>query len=181
MSRPAVLILGGSGFIGRALQKRLGNQYDLIIADLQRNHSTDTSSMQCHIFDQGDGKQVKELLSKLASCSDRLVGAIHLTAYYDFRNQSDARYTNLEATFPQLLKGLDELLPVGAPILHSSSMAAMAPTNPGIPLSAESTRAGTWVYPKHKLNMEHIITSSQLFVRGVCAPKHVIARAYSQQ
>ncbi|MAA79580.1 MAG: hypothetical protein CL916_10005 [Deltaproteobacteria bacterium] len=162
MNRPTVLILGGSGFIGQAIQQQLHEEYDLITADLKPNSFDNASPRHHHIIDQGNPKHVQHLLSVLEEYSDRLVGVIHLTAYYDFRNQPDKRYTQLEQTFPQLLRGLDALLPAGAPILHSSSMAAMAPTEPGYPLSADSPRIGSWAYPQHKLAMERIIESCVL-------------------
>ncbi|MEC7986125.1 MAG: NAD(P)-dependent oxidoreductase [Myxococcota bacterium] len=162
MSRPVVLILGGSGFIGRAIQRHLHKDYDIITADLQPNAFHEGSSSQHHIIDQGNPEDVARLLSLLEPNAERLVGAIHLTAYYDFRNQPDRRYTQLEQTFPQLLRGLDGLLPAGVPILHSSSMAAMEPTEPGSPLTASSPRIGSWAYPKHNLAMERILESSAL-------------------
>ena len=162
MSRPAVLILGGSGFIGRALQRRLHSEYGLFTADVQPNDAADEYAVQHLLVDQGSPEDVARLLRWIEPHAPRLAGVVHLTAYYDFRNQPDERYARLEQTFPQLLRGLDALLPAGVPILHSSSMAAMGPTNPGIPLSADSPRVGSWAYPKHKLTMERIIESAGL-------------------
>ena len=161
MKRSSVLILGASGFIGRAVQQQLSSDHELITADLQPNALNDVSS-EHHIIDQGNPEDVARLLSALEHHCDRLVGVVHLTAYYDFRNQPDKRYAQLEQTFPQLLRGLDALLPAGVPILHSSSMAAMAPTEPGSPLSASSPRMGSWAYPQHKLAMERILESCEL-------------------
>ena len=63
MNPPSVLILGASGFIGRAIQRQLSNEYQLITADLQPNVYSDVSSSEHHIIDQGDPKDVKRLLS----------------------------------------------------------------------------------------------------------------------
>ena len=178
MNRPVVLILGSSGFIGQAIQRQLNKDYDIITADLQPNPFNEVSSKQHHIIDQGKSEDVARLLTALTSCSDQLAGVIHLTAYYDFRNQPDKRYTQLEQTFPQLLRGLDALLPAGSPILHSSSMASMEPTEPGVLLSASSPRIGSWAYPQHKLAMEHIIESCKL-KRPVA--ELVLAGVYSDQ
>ena len=136
MSRPIVLILGSSGFIGQAIQRELNAKYDLISVDLNPNAFNEASSIAHHIVDQGNPDQVERLLTALKPYAAQLAGVIHLTAYYDFRNKADKRYTQLEETFPQLLEGLDALLPAGRPILHSSSMAAMEPTEPGSPLLA---------------------------------------------
>lgn len=157
-----VLILGGSGFVGQALQRRLESDYDLVTADLEPNPLYEVPSIQHHVMDQGNPEHVKRLLSEISPLSERLAGVVHLTAYYDFRNQPDERYTRLEQTFSSLLNGLDALLPEGTPILHSSSMAAMAPTEPNRPLSATSPRVGSWAYPMHKLAMERIIESCEL-------------------
>lgn len=162
MNRPIVVILGASGFIGRALQRKLYDDYELITVDLQPNTLPEEFPTHHHIMNQGNPEHIEKLLSALAVHSDRLAGVVHLTAYYDFRNQPDKRYTQLEQTFPQLLHGLDKLLPAGAPILHSSSMAAMEPTEPGSPLSAKSPRIGSWAYPQHKLTMERILESCSL-------------------
>lgn len=186
MSRPVLLILGGSGFIGRAIQRRVLNEHDLIIADLQSG-APSRPQVQHHILDQGNPDDVAHLLSVLAQQAERLAGVVHLTAYYDFRNQSDDRYTRLEQTFPQLLHGLDALLPEGAPILHSSSMAAMAPTEPGTPLTAGSPRVGGWEYPRHKLAMERILEScalnrpvAELVLAGVYSDKAELVPLFQQ-
>ncbi|HCH61663.1 MAG: hypothetical protein CL927_14260 [Deltaproteobacteria bacterium] len=178
MTRPVVLILGGSGFIGRAIQRRLHPEYHLITADIEPNHAAGSTDSEHHMLDQGSSEDVAQLLTQLQPLSDRLAGVVHLTAYYDFRNQPDERYTRLERTFPQLLRGLDALLPAGTPILHSSSMAAMGPTTPGRPLSADSPRVGSWAYPKHKLTMERILESCAL-ERPVA--ELVLAGVYSDQ
>ncbi len=162
MSRPAVLILGGSGFIGRALQRRLHPAYGLFTADVQPNDAADEYAAKHLLVDQGSPEDVARLLRWIEPHAPRLEGVVHLTAYYDFRNQPDERYARLEQTFPQLLRELDALLPPGVPILHSSSMAAMGPTTPGVPLSADSPRIGSWAYPRHKLTMERIIESAGL-------------------
>lgn len=177
MSGQAVVILGSSGFVGRAIQREFTDRYELITADLQPNTCGDAPTSQHYTIDQGNPEDVKHLLSMLRKRADQLAGVVHLTAYYDFRNQPDERYTRLEHTFPQLLRGLDALLPVGAPILHSSSMAAMAPTEPGKPLSANSPRAGSWAYPKHKLAMERIIEACDL---NRPAAELVLAAVYSE-
>ena len=187
MKRPVVLIFGGSGFIGQAIQTLLSNDYDLIVVDLLPNPLEQKSSVEHYIIDQGNPEQVQHLLSKVAEQADRLVGAIHLTAYYDFRNQPDKRYTQLEENFPQLLRGLDALLPEGCPILHSSSMAAMEPTEPGSPLLASSPRIGSWEYPRHKLAMEHMIEScalkrpvAELVLAGVYSDKGELVPLFQQ-
>ena len=74
-------------------------------------------------------------------------GLIHLTAYYDFRNRPDQRYTELEQTFPQLLHGLDKLLPTSAPpVLRGSSMPAPRTNGAGLPALGSSPRIGSWAY-----------------------------------
>ena len=162
MNRPAVLILGSSGFIGRAIQRQLYSTYDLITADLNPNPSNEYFTTQHHIIDQGNPDHVERLLTDLAPHSERLAGVVHLTAYYDFSNKPNERYNRLEQTFAKLLKGIDELLQVGIPILHSSSMASMEPTEPGLPLTPSSPRIGSWAYPHHKLEMERILESCEL-------------------
>ena len=187
MSRPIVLILGSSGFIGQAIQRELNAKYDLISVDLNPNAFNEASSIAHHIVDQGNPDQVERLLTALKPYADQLAGVIHLTAYYDFRNKADKRYTQLEKTFPQLLEGLDALLPAGRPILHSSSMAAMEPTEPGCPLLASSPRIGSWAYPQHKLRMERIIESldlnrpmAELVLAGVYSDRAELVPLYQQ-
>ena len=45
MSRPIVLILGSSGFIGQAIQRELNAKYDLISVDLNPNAFNEASRL----------------------------------------------------------------------------------------------------------------------------------------
>ncbi|MEL6344470.1 MAG: NAD-dependent epimerase/dehydratase family protein [Myxococcota bacterium] len=187
--RPAVLILGGGGFIGQRLRLRLMDRYDLLTVDIRRPAPVHTL-MGAHpqpqpweriaVLDQGDPNDVEQILTFAGAHRERLAGVVHLTAYYDFRNQPDVRYDRLENTFRALLLGLDQLLPDGAPILHSSSMAAMAPTEPGQRQTADSPRLGAWAYPRHKLAMERIIENLALQTPRPLA-ELVLAGVYSDR
>ena len=168
---PCVLILGAQGFIGKRLRQRLASEYALLCVDvhpligLEAMISSEADACEEYLFryDLGDPEQIEELFAEIGpQRQSRIVAVIHLAAYYDFLNKEDARYERLQTSMPALLAAVEQYVPDDAPLIYASSMAAMAPTEPGHKLTPESPRLGAWAYPQHKIASEKLLEGSSI-------------------
>ena len=171
--RPFVLILGAQGFIGTALRKHLAAQgrWSLLSVDVQPPKAisalTGAEAAGCEEYlfqtDLGDPTQIQELFDQIGpERLSQVHSVVHLAAYYDFLNKHDSRYERLQTSMPALLGTIEERVPDAAPLIYASSMAAMAPTEPGHKLTAASPRLGAWAYPQHKIASEKLLEGSGL-------------------
>ncbi len=167
--RDTILILGAQGFIGSRLRDRLNGQYRLLSVDVRpltpvraRIGDDDLRKERLFRLDLGDPAQVDEFFDAIAGEFNRLLAVIHLAAYYDFRNQPDARYDRLHMGLRHLIKLLSHHVDAGVPLIHASSMASLAPTDPGRPITEESSRLGAWMYPASKIEAENILRQAAL-------------------
>lgn len=168
---PCVLILGAQGFIGKRLRQRLSSDYTLLCVDvsplvgLEAMISSKASSGEEFLFryDLGDPAQIEELFEEIGpERQERIVAVVHLAAYYDFMNKEDSRYERLQSSMPVLLGAVEKYVPDDAPLIYASSMAAMAPTEPGQKLTPDSPRLGAWAYPQHKIASEKLLEGSTI-------------------
>jgi nucleoside-diphosphate-sugar epimerase len=164
-----VLVLGAHGFIGTELRRHLAPSYRLLSVDIRpgrpiRTHVAGQAREET-LFqtDLGDVAQVNELFDALDPQElERLRGIVHLAAHYDFKNQPDARYERLHRAFPHLLRRIEQAVPAGVPLVYASSMASLAPTEPGRALTEHSPRLGAWMYPAYKIQAEDQLRSADL-------------------
>ncbi len=162
--RDTILILGAEGFIGSRLRDRLNGQYRLFSVDVRpltpvraRIGADDLRSERLFRLDLGDPAQLDEFFEAIAGDFGRLRAVMHLAAYYDFRNQPDARYDRLHVGLRHLLQLLHQHVDADVPLIYASSMASLAPTEPGRPITEESSRLGAWMYPASKIEAENIL------------------------
>jgi len=161
MSGESVLVLGAQGFLGRAIRRRLSGRYRLLNVDLQPGASIAETERNLR-FDMSRSDEIDAMFSELSSDLPSIVGVVDLVAYYDFTNEPDPRYAEVEAGLEYLLKRTGELLPPDAPFIYASSMAALEPTEPGQKLTPESPRARGWAYPRHKVQCEALIEAASV-------------------
>ena len=165
-----VLILGAQGFIGTELRSLLASKYRVLSVDVRpgepiRAHvaADDLHEEKLLQADLGDMRQIDELWEALPQSEfERLRGVVHLAAYYDFKNKPDARYDRLHRALDHLLARIDETVPAGVPLVYAASMASLAPTEPGEPLTEQSPRLGSWMYPAFKIKAEDVIRAAEL-------------------
>ena len=152
-SRPTIMITGAAGFIGTALRESLNSDYDLICVDLKPAPS-DHSGQKWHQVDITDIKAVDQLFR---SVQKPLSGLIHLAWYYDFSNLPHPRYRAAVDSVAALAEAFGRSSMPHAPFVFTSSMAAMAPTTPGIKQTPESPRSEAWQYPASKVRGERAL------------------------
>lgn len=192
-----VVVLGGSGFIGRALLRALAGDahfanskgipprvlnvdlHPLPASDDLPDDTTLKESVEDCLADLGDPAARARVLATLRERASEIRGVVVLAAYYDFRDQPDARYDRLQAAFAELFPLLvREILPPGAPLIFASSMASLAPTTPGKRLTHNSERVGLWHYPRYKLAAENLLRELVREARGPIV-ELVLAGVYS--
>ncbi|MBM4251347.1 MAG: NAD(P)-dependent oxidoreductase [Deltaproteobacteria bacterium] len=154
-SKPTLMITGAAGFIGTALRQCLRVEYDLICIDLLPAPSL-SSGEEWHQMDVTDVASVERLLRRLQK---PLSGLIHLAWYYDFSNLPHPRYQAAADSMATLVAAFGRYAASDAPFIFASSMAAMAPTVPGVKQTAASPRSAAWQYPASKVRGEKALRS----------------------
>jgi nucleoside-diphosphate-sugar epimerase len=163
MMRDDVLILGAAGFIGSRIRQRLADRYHLLSVDLQRIEpverlvDVDAVGEKRFELDMGEPDDIDAMWDAISRDQHDVTAVIDLVAHYDFTNEPDERYDRVIVGLEHLLDTLPEQVPHDAPFIYASSMAALAPTEPGNALTPESPRLGAWAYPAHKIEAEHVI------------------------
>lgn len=167
--RDTILMLGAEGFIGSHLRDSINGRYRLLSVDVRpltpvraRIGDETLHSERLLRLDLGDPAQIDDLFEAIADECNRLRAVIHLAAYYDFLNQPDARYDRLHVGLRHLLKRLRQYVTPDVPLIYASSMASLAPTDPGRPITEKSARLGAWLYPASKIEAEDILREAAL-------------------
>lgn len=153
--KPTVLITGAAGFIGTALCKSLQAEYDLVCIDLLPA-PMQVADQEWHDVDVTDVTSVEHLLRGLPK---PLAGLVHLAWYYDFSNLPHPRYKAAADSLATLVEVFGRYAAPDAPFIFASSMAAMAPTVPGVKQTPASPRSSAWQYPASKVRGEEALRS----------------------
>lgn len=152
-SKPTIMITGAAGFIGTALRESLSLDYDLICVDLLPA-PTVVPGQQWHQIDITDPQAIDRLFQSLQK---PLSGLIHLAWYYDFSNYPHPRYQAAADSLAALVEAFGRNARPDAVFVFASSMAAMAPTVPGIKQTPDSPRSEAWQYPASKVQGERAL------------------------
>jgi len=149
------MITGASGFIGSALRRRLAVDFDLLCVDLFP--ATETAKGEVwQIVDVTDSGAIAKLFANLRR---PLAGLVHLAWYYDFSNQPHPGYDAAVRAIAPLAEGFSSASVPDAPFIFASSMAAMAPTEPGHKQTPDWPRSEAWQYPASKVRAERQLRS----------------------
>ena len=106
-SRPIVLITGSSGFLGRAIAKRLARHHRVVGLDSdepkQPLHGVETVRVDL-TSDDSVGAVLDQVRTRFGS---RIASVVHLAAYYDLSGEPDPKYQSVtvEGT-RRVLRGL---------------------------------------------------------------------------
>jgi nucleoside-diphosphate-sugar epimerase len=161
MSRELVIVLGAEGFIGRAIRRRIGDRYRVVCVDKEPPTEVGANERRLQL-DMGKAGDIDALFSALGGEPQRVAGVLDLVAYYDFKNEPDERYGEIEEGLGVLLERCGRDLPADAPFVYASSMAALEPTEPGTKLGPDAPRSGAWAYTAHKVRCEQILEAADV-------------------
>ena len=149
-SKPVIVITGAAGFVGTALRRLLGDLFSIVAVDLRIPASPEKGE-RWEKLDVTDYSDLKRLFQSI----DRpLAGLVHLAWYYDFTNRPHPRYMAAVEGIRPLVEQFSRAALPDAPFIFSGSMAALAPTIPGVRQTADSPSAGGWQYPRSKVLAE---------------------------
>lgn len=152
-SKPIIMLTGAAGFIGTALRESLSLEYDLLCVDLLPAPRA-LNGEEWHQMDVTDIQAVNHLFRSLRK---PLSGLIHLAWYYDFSNLPHPRYQAAADSMAALVEAFGRNAKPDAPFIFASSMAAMAPTVPGVKQTPESPSSEAWQYPASKVRGERAL------------------------
>src|SRR5687768_8845530 len=147
--KPLVLITGSEGRIGKAIEAALGDDYTVV--GFERKCDSGSHCITVDISSDEDLSRACEQLRQ--DYGQRIASVIHLAAFYDFSDEPNPLYdeVNVKGT-RRLLKALESF--EVEQFIYASTMLVHAPTEPGLPINEESTLAPKWPYPESKVAAE---------------------------
>lgn len=168
--RPAVIVTGSSGMLGRPTCRRLAQAgYEVLGFDRVGLPEPPTNLEHVHDVecDLTDYNNVRGAVSDVKRrCGARLASVVHLAAYYDFSGKDSPLYkkVTVEGT-DRLLNALSEF--ELEQFLFSSTMLVHAPTNPGAHIRESSPIKAQWPYPQSKVATERLIREAHPRIESV--------------
>lgn len=159
---PAIVLTGGSGFLGRHLLAALVDRYRFFViarrtqAEAKAPVHPNITWLQVDIAESGD----------LAQCFDRIVAeggadvVLHFAAYYDFASVENPEYERTNVTgLANVLEQCRRLSPKR--FVFASSLAACALPKEGAFLDEHSEPNGAHIYARTKAQGESMVRAAQ--------------------
>lgn len=168
--RPAVVVTGSSGLLGRPVCRRLAEEgyevygFDRVGLPEPPTDLSHVHDIECDLSDYATVRGATAELRRRAG--GHLASVVHLAAYYDFSGEDSPLYEKVT------VEGTDRLLNALADFqldqfVFSSTMLIHAPTEPGQHISESSPLLAKWPYPKSKIATERLIREAHPRVRSV--------------
>lgn len=168
--RPAVIVTGSSGMLGRPTCRRLAAAgYEVFGFDRVGlpEPPVDSEFVQDVECDLTNYSNVRAAVSDVKQrCGGHLASVVHLAAYYDFSGADSPLYKKVT------VEGTDRLLNALSgfeleQFLFSSTMLIHAPTEPGEYITENSPLKAQWPYPQSKIDTERLIREAHPNERSV--------------
>ena len=164
--RKLILVTGSSGFLGSALIRTMGPEFNVVGLD-QEGPPHPPDRAEAVEVDLASEESVRDALAGIRRRhGTRIESVVHLAAYYDFSGAPSPRYEEIN------IRGTERLLrhlrgfQVGQ-IVFSSTHLVHAPALPGRRIDETSPLDPRWAYPESKLRAEQEIRKGQGFVPTV--------------
>lgn len=156
MQKDVVIVTGSSGFIGRALFRRLGRAFDVVALDRPGGAAAPEHASAIDIDITSDESVRQALTAVERGHGRRIASVIHLAGYYDFSGEPNPKYDdiNVQGT-ARLLRGLRAL--DVQQFIFASTMLVHRPCEPGGYIDEESPLEPGWAYPASKLAAEDAV------------------------
>ncbi|MCO8122654.1 NAD(P)-dependent oxidoreductase [Stieleria sp. TO1_6] len=168
--RPAVIVTGSSGLLGRSVCVRLA-QSGYQVYGFDRVGLPEPPKDQLHVrdieCDVTDSNSVQRAVQKVRQLSgDKLASVVHLAAYYDFSGADSDLYRQVT------INGTDRLLNALEDFhldqfVFSSTMLVHAPCEIGQSISEADPLQAKWPYPQSKIETERLISEGHPGVHSV--------------
>jgi nucleoside-diphosphate-sugar epimerase len=154
--KAVVLVTGSSGLIGSAVVERFAEEYPVVGFDLI-GPPHPPASVDCVEVDFSSDDSVRHGLRQVRERhGSRIVSAIHLAAYYDFKGEPSPKYDEITVRGTErLLRGLQDFRV--EQFVFSSTMLVHKPTEPGQRIDEDWPLEPKWDYPQSKVATEELI------------------------
>jgi len=166
--RPSLVLVGGSGFLGRQLIATLRDRYQIWVLARRTESGVGLAphpSVRWHQVDIADRRSLEAVFAELATIP-RPLHLVHLAAHYDFTGKEHPEYqrTNIDG-----LHNVLELCKTLRPdrFYFASSVAACAFPPPGGALDETSPPDGDHIYAKTKRIGERMVKEYGAFFPSV--------------
>ncbi|MDN5881851.1 MAG: NAD-dependent epimerase/dehydratase family protein [Nitrosospira sp.] len=148
--KPLVLITGSEGRIGSGIAAALGDDYQVVGFE-QKCDDNDNCITVDISSDEAMASACEQLRRRYGQ---RIASVIHLAAFYDFSEEPNPLYEEVNVRGTQrLLKALGSF--EVEQFVYASTMLVHAPTQPGLPINEESPLDPKWPYPHSKAAAEN--------------------------
>ncbi|MFE0756938.1 NAD-dependent epimerase/dehydratase family protein [Inquilinus sp. NPDC058860] len=155
-AKGTVVVTGSSGFLGRAIIRRLAERYDVVGLDSVLP-PTPAASFEAIRVDLTSDASVAAALQRIrAGHGGRIASVIHLAGYYDLSGEPSPKYeaVTIRGT-ERLLRGLQEF--ETGQFVFASTMLVHAPCAIGERIDEESPIRPKTPYPQSKADTEALI------------------------
>ncbi len=155
--RPVVIITGSSGFLGRAIARRLKGRYKIVGLDVARPRDP-IDEVKTFEIDLSSQESVARAIGDIRrNAGDQIASVVHLAAYFDTTGEDNPKYdaVTVEGT-RRLLKELQTLQT--KQFIFSSTLLVHAPSPAkGVTINEDAPIEPTWAYPASKAQTEDVI------------------------
>lgn len=153
--KPVVLITGSEGRLGKAIAAELADAYTVF--GIERN----CKGEHCINADLASEPSVMQACAELRKqVGNKLASVIHLAAFYDFSNEPDPRYQQVNVNGTRHLLRALQSFEVGQ-FVYASTMLVHAPSVPGQLIDEDCPLRPAWPYPQSKLEAERVIQAER--------------------
>lgn len=168
--RPAVIVTGSSGLLGRPVCQRLAEAgyqvfgFDRVGLPEPPKDTEHVRDIECDVSDSASVRAAMRKVHPLTG--GKLASVVHMAAYYDFSGEDSDLYKKVTINgTDRLLNELEDF--EIEQFVFTSTMLVHAPTEVGQYIAEDNPIEAKWPYPQSKIDTERLIRDGHPNVRSV--------------